>query len=484
MQESKDASLPTFKAAQFALIDPPECDMIMKGGITSGIVYPYAVLQIATMYRLRSLGGTSAGAIAAAFAAAAEYGRLNGRPEAFLILKDYCDKLPAQLSSLFQASPELEPAVRLVQSVAASGSVWPVVRTVLGFGAIFALTGSIALGVISHSFDPNPYPTFLAAGAGALFGLISGLCHSTYTRVLSPLRKVARVLPQQEFGFCTGLTQPGNSEQGLTDWIHSAIQHIAFGDKNHPTPLTFGHLQGPNPDKPEIDLKVVTTNLSMRRPHTLPRLGVRAGYFPSKWQKIFPEPVMQYLADCGSRPWRRHKDAWIFPYEEKLPVVVAVRMSLSFPVLFTAVPLQVEDRELPSIVNSLGGKPYKRIRTALFSDGGISSNFPIHMFDGPLPVRPTFAFSLEDLLWDHREVKTRVALPRTAGEGMGVQVKQICTFKDFGWQVLSSAKDWQDQLLSEMPTRESRTDLLNEERGRSQFVDAAPCVATTNGLGL
>ncbi|MFS2045864.1 patatin-like phospholipase family protein, partial [Stenotrophomonas geniculata] len=43
----------------------------MKGGITSGIVYPNAVLALAREYRFKSIGGTSAGAIAAAVAAAA-----------------------------------------------------------------------------------------------------------------------------------------------------------------------------------------------------------------------------------------------------------------------------------------------------------------------------------------------------------------------------------------------------------------------------
>ena len=52
-----------------------ECDLIMKGGITSGIVYPLAITEIAKAFRLRSIGGTSAGAIAAAAAAAAELGR-------------------------------------------------------------------------------------------------------------------------------------------------------------------------------------------------------------------------------------------------------------------------------------------------------------------------------------------------------------------------------------------------------------------------
>src|SRR5262249_33783300 len=55
-----------------------ECDIILKGGITSGIVYPSAIATLATHYRLRSIGGTSAGAIAASAAAAAELGRASG----------------------------------------------------------------------------------------------------------------------------------------------------------------------------------------------------------------------------------------------------------------------------------------------------------------------------------------------------------------------------------------------------------------------
>ena len=55
-----------------------ECDLVMKGGITSGVIYPLAVCQLATTRRLRCVGGTSAGAIAAAGAAAAEYGRDAG----------------------------------------------------------------------------------------------------------------------------------------------------------------------------------------------------------------------------------------------------------------------------------------------------------------------------------------------------------------------------------------------------------------------
>ena len=43
-----------------------ECDLLMRGGITSGIVYPPAIAKLAETYNFRSIGGTSAGAIAAA----------------------------------------------------------------------------------------------------------------------------------------------------------------------------------------------------------------------------------------------------------------------------------------------------------------------------------------------------------------------------------------------------------------------------------
>src|SRR5258708_7306448 len=61
-----------------------ECDIVMAGGVTSGIIYPGAVAMIARRYRFRSIGGTSVGAIAAAVTAAAEYGRLTSqKPDAF-----------------------------------------------------------------------------------------------------------------------------------------------------------------------------------------------------------------------------------------------------------------------------------------------------------------------------------------------------------------------------------------------------------------
>jgi len=83
----------------------------------------------------------------------------------------------------------------------------------------------------------------------------------------------------------------------------------------------------------------------------------------------------------------------------------------------------------------------------LLTDGGISSNFPIHMFDAPLPSRPTFAFSLESLDCAPSEVASRVLLPADAMTGLGVQIGEINSLADFAAGVFYSAKDWQDQLL-------------------------------------
>ena len=74
---AEGANVPLTDPASYLSPDK-ECDLVMKGGITSGVVYPLAVCRLATTHHLRQIGGTSAGAIAAATAAAAEYGREAG----------------------------------------------------------------------------------------------------------------------------------------------------------------------------------------------------------------------------------------------------------------------------------------------------------------------------------------------------------------------------------------------------------------------
>jgi hypothetical protein len=64
-------------------------------------------------------------------------------------------------------------------------------------------------------------------------------------------------------------------------------------------------------------------------------------------------------------------------------------MSLSFPILLSAVPLYAYDQEAECEFREQ--HPPAR---CWFSDGGICSNFPMHFFDSPLPRWPTFGITL------------------------------------------------------------------------------------------
>src|SRR5947209_7559014 len=88
----------------------------MQGGITSGIVYPPAVLELKDTYTFRSIGGTSAGAIAAAGIAAAELNREHG---GFEFLEQHIQEWLTQgdnLRHLFQAEPEAQPLMDVLNA--------------------------------------------------------------------------------------------------------------------------------------------------------------------------------------------------------------------------------------------------------------------------------------------------------------------------------------------------------------------------------
>jgi Patatin-like phospholipase len=82
-----------------------DCDIIMKGGITSGVVYPKAILGMSEHYRFRSIGGTSAGAIAAMITAAAEYNRDS---DGYRTIAEIPEEVQQRLPTLFQPAPTCE----------------------------------------------------------------------------------------------------------------------------------------------------------------------------------------------------------------------------------------------------------------------------------------------------------------------------------------------------------------------------------------
>ncbi len=446
-------SAPKFSAEDFAAPDR-ECDIIMKGGVTSGVVYPYAILQLARSYRFRSVGGASAGGIAAAFAAAAEFARSRGDPGGFVRLEKRCLELPARLRSLFQAEPRFQPLMDA--ALAASAKDGAGVRRALWAGPLPLLAGFVAGAGLLWGLHGG----WAGAGLGGLVG--AGAVPAM--RIVYLARLLFKHLPAHDFGMCRGLSVDGKVP-ALTDWLYDALQDIAFGDTapGH-RPLTFGDLRKAAPEGAPghgVALKMMTTNLSMRRPHALPELMRETLFEAARWAKIFPAPVMAYLTrpNIGrvSKHWPDHRLA---PSPDNLPVIVAVRMSLSFPFLITAVPMAIRDigaqkRAIARGVPKDEAAP-KAPAPLWFSDGGLTSNFPIHFFDALLPARPTFALSLDAIPEDEPTDGPRVRLQMEAGEGIFLPISPVQGLGGFAMALFNASKDWQDTLLSGMPGQRER----------------------------
>ena len=89
------------------------------------------------------------------------------------------------------------------------------------------------------------------------------------------------------------------------------------------------------------------------------------------------------------------------------------------------------------------------LQRMLFSDGGLSSNFPVHFFDALLPNRPTFGISLD--AFDERDPNRRVHLPMKAAGGIWLDSITIDGLAGFLMSLINAAKDWQDRLQSTLP---------------------------------
>jgi hypothetical protein len=137
------------------------CDIIMKGGITSGVVYPFAIAELAKRYRFANIGGTSAGAIAAAAAAAAEYGRyVPGK--GFKRLTELPAEVGTNLLGLFQPSPKLRPLFQILVAAlkgrTTAGKVLRVAAAALWGYRWAAALGSLP-GVLIAIAEPQVWST-------------------------------------------------------------------------------------------------------------------------------------------------------------------------------------------------------------------------------------------------------------------------------------------------------------------------------------
>lgn len=216
------------------------CDLVMKGGITSGVVYPKAIELLSHRYRFKNIGGTSAGAIAAVVTAAAEYQRRwKGSRAGF----DLLGTLPTELQR--PVAPGTSKLLSLFQPQPAMRRLFSVLIGALNKDKTSTRIAQIITGFLRAYWPATLVALVMALAVGA-FGL--GWFAAILTLVIAlPLLvglwvygDVTRRLVANDLGLCTGLTEDAWNE-GLTPWLHALIQKAAGRSLNDP-PLTFGDL--------------------------------------------------------------------------------------------------------------------------------------------------------------------------------------------------------------------------------------------------
>lgn len=417
-----------------------DCDLVMKGGIASGTVYPKVITELAQDYRFVNIGGTSAGAIAAGLAAAAEYQRRQGSNAGFVLLDQLSDEIGHCLLSLFQPT------------------------------AIHKKLFHAIVGLMKQK--KKPLIRFF------LFNLF---------RIV----KSFKALPNTYFGICTGMTVGTNSEPGLTDWLNNWLEKSAGrlqADGSLPeTPLTFGLLK-----REGITLRTISTNLSEQLPVNLPNMKFALAK-KQDLDALLPENVVAYIGSQQEllQASLENKDIgdefWIIPTEDDMPVLLAIRLSLSVPVLLSSFPLYRYDWSL-----RLNSEQQKIPQVCWFSDGGISINFPIHLFDHIFPSRPTFGISLDKFDpcrhepdSDNGDNTNRIYLPTSARQGMTVPIRAIKNWFEFLTSTFSVAQNWQDNAQMVLPGYRERIVrvALKPEEGGFNLTMTAPQIKKLTTIG-
>jgi len=471
----------------------------MKGGVTSGIIYPAAIAAIAQTYRLRSIGGTSAGAIGAAAAAAMEFGRRSGRnPQADRVMATLAKELGAPVDGeplllrLFEPDQDTARLFRLGLDLASAPEGkrrGKFVRILLGRAFMEGIAfAAIAIALLCWA---SPVALLSVETLVRLCLFLSLVPLMTAVRAgqrwLPRIRADLEAVADNGFGFCSGTAQyrhrsprwrwpwrkapAATVSPSLAQWLHGQFQLLAglpedevltFGDlwaaqfrvaalhrdkaldaamtsaaehaQQHRAALQQGNGAEAS-DAPEeqsipldliprdIELALVASDINRAQSVQLPfmRRDDRLYARKSDLAALFPDPIVDWMiakarkgpdidnelqrviTDPGERA-----DYIRLPLPQDLPVLFGVRASLSFPFLFRAVRLY--------LIRPFGdGSGKTQLDEIWLADGGITSNFPIHLFDAPIPGRPTFCLNL--LYHDDEFAPEVVRRPRSAEDG-------------------------------------------------------------------
>ncbi|HSN87095.1 MAG TPA: hypothetical protein VL025_10075, partial [Thermoanaerobaculia bacterium] len=419
------------------------------------------------------------GAIAAALAATAEHGRDNPQG-GFPKLSKLPGFLARNLTSLFQPAASTKPAFKVLLAwISPGGRFKKLLLTLLNLirfhWLAFLIGALLGLGIFWLMADFPSEGQLVKARAmplRVLTALLWGFGLSAAVFVFRAIRAIQR----NAFGMCSGMpAHQASSVPALTPWMADLLDEIA--GKTGGAPLTFGDLWGRGTPEEmkrkeddarlrEVNLEVMTTNLTHGRPVRLPLSSREFFFHPGELRSFFPERVVRWLEEHPFEPRNDDEKEFIarivrdtpyrpLPDPADVPVVMAARMSLSFPVLISAIPLYAIDWTLKRNQDLKKAGQAPELGRCWFSDGGIGSNFPVHFFDGLLPSRPTFGINLRPFHPDHpkdeHEEKNNVRFPTGAGQEIRPTWTAIDGLFPFVGAILNTMQNWVDNTQMRLP---------------------------------
>ncbi|HEX6138051.1 MAG TPA: hypothetical protein VF059_10350, partial [Casimicrobiaceae bacterium] len=108
------------------------------------------------------------------------------------------------------------------------------------------------------------------------------------------------------------------------------------------------------------------------------------------------------------------------------------------------------------------------VRKVVFSDGGICSNFPVHLFDAVVPAWPTFGVNLRDDLPGGASDAARAYLPRRgtalAPEHYAIAEHGAGAVVTFATAIVKTMQNWRDNLQRAAPGFRDRVVTIRHTR--------------------
>ena len=368
-----------------------------------------------------------------------------------------------------------------------------------------------AAGVLVLVVQPAPYWAGWLVGLSGTLSVLAVLLVSAVL-LIGRFRDVSYGLvagssprrPRNLLDLMAGVPRP-TVESSVTPWLAGSLNRLAALPEGEV--MRFGHLwagldyaelrRGPDParrarlhdlavdpDLRLVNLELMTTDITRQRPYRFPLPEIDLDDPERLWldlaalrddagSGVVDEQILAALGEGESRRVRDRagvvRTLHPLPDPWDLPVIFAVRISMALPGLFQAVRMyrivpvsaayddfgrRLTGDGLPD-VSDRTGDPIELVAEELwFSDGGITSNFPVHFFDSPLPRWPSVSLNLGQ----HPDVAPHqdVSLPQD-WDADATPVEPLTT-SGFSLVagVFNTAMKWRDNMQSAMPGYRNR----------------------------